>query len=62
MDKNAIKVRLDRIVAASESIISVGAQVSLQNGQQLAGIQRMAGEIWQLINAAEEKEAESDGR
>lgn len=60
MDKNAIKVRLDRIVAASESIISVGAQVSLQNGQQLAGIQRMAGEVWALVNA-EEKEADKDG-
>ena len=60
MDKNAIKVRLDRIVAASESIISVGAQVSLQNGQQLAGIQRMAGEVWALVNA-EEKEANKDG-
>lgn len=60
MDKNAIKVRLDRIVAASESIISVGAQASLQNGQQLAGIQRMAGEVWALVNA-EEKEADKDG-
>lgn len=60
MDKQAIKVRLDRIVAASESIISVGAQVSLQNGQQLAGIQRMAGEVWALVNA-EEKEADKDG-
>lgn len=60
MDKNAIKVRLDRIVAASESIISVGAQVSLQNGQQLLGIQRMAGEVWALVNA-EEKEADKDG-
>lgn len=60
MDKNAIKVRLDRIVAASESIISVGAQVSLQNGQQLSGIQRMAGEVWALVNA-EEKEADKDG-
>lgn len=60
MDKQAIKVRLDRIVAASESIISVGAQVSLQNGQQLLGIQRMAGEVWALVNA-EEKEAGKDG-
>ena len=60
MDKNAIKVRLDRIVAASESIISVGAQVSVQNGQQLLGIQRAAGEIWHLINT-EEKEADKDG-
>ena len=60
MDKQAIKTRLDRIVAASESIISVGAQVSLQNGQQLLGIQRMAGEVWALVNA-EEKEADKDG-
>ena len=61
MDKQAIKARLDRIVAASENITSVGAQAALQNGQQLLGIQRMAGEIWQLINAAEEKEADKDG-
>lgn len=60
MDKNAIKVRLDRIVAASENIISMGAQASIQNGQQLAGIQRMAGEVWALVNA-EEKEADKDG-
>lgn len=60
MDKQAIKARLDRIVAASENITSVGAQAALQNGQQLLGIQRAAGEIWQLINT-EDKEASTDG-
>lgn len=61
MDKQEIKLRLDRIVAASENIVSVGAQASLQNGQQLLGIQRMANEIWQLINAPEKKEADNNG-
>ena len=54
MDKKEIKSRLDRIVAASEQVVSVGAQNSLHNGQQLMGIQRMAGEIWAIISAAEE--------
>ena len=58
MDKQAIKMRLDRIVAASEQIVSVGAQASLQNAQQLIGIQRTANEIWQLLN---EKEATENG-
>lgn len=56
MNKQAIKTRLDRIVAATEQIISVGTQASLQNSQQLLGIQRAAGEIWQLINAEEDEQ------
>ena len=60
MDKQAIKTRLDRIVAATEQIVSVGAQAGLHNAQQLMGIQRTAGEIWQLLNA-EEQEAGANG-
>ena len=59
MDKQEIKVRLDRIVAASEQIVSVGTH-AMQNGQQLLGIQRMANEIWRLVNASEEVSV--DGR
>ena len=59
MDKQAIKTRLDRIVAASEQVVSVGTH-AMTNGQQLLGIQRMAGEIWQLVNT-EEKEESADG-
>ena len=55
MDKQAIKTRLDRIVAASEQVVSVGTH-AMTNGQQLLGIQRMAGEIWTLINAEEDEQ------
>ena len=48
MEKQEIKARLDKIVAASEQIVSVGTH-AMHNGQQLLGIQRMAGEIWALV-------------
>lgn len=56
MNKQEIKVRLDRITAAAEQIVSIGACNTMHNGQQLVGIQRMAGEIWALINAPEQED------
>lgn len=55
MDKQEIKVRLDKIVAASEQVVSVGTH-AMHNAQQLLGIQRMAGEIWALVSAEGEDE------
>lgn len=54
MDKKEIKARLERIVSASEQVISVGGTNSLHNGQQLRGICQAVREIWSMINTEDE--------
>lgn len=58
MDKKEIKARLDRIVSATEQVISVGAANSLHNGQQLLGICQAVREVWSLVNTTNKEQKE----
>lgn len=56
MDKKAIELKLNQIIRATDNILSVGVDATVQNSAQLQGIVRAARDVWKLVNVPEKKE------